>query len=146
MDVLQRSVPSELENVVLQTAYDLKAIQSSVESVPQQLHELMRRKAGLDDQMEELSAKLDEISRHLRGGEHEEVSALEGKRVEHGERVQSLAGEIGRYEERIENLRGQLEQLQSEIDKAQVSEKRAKGIQQRFSLARKAADAIEQDV
>ena len=144
MEVLQRSVPSALENVVLQTAGDLRAIQPSVEGVPQQLQEFMKRKAGLDDEMEELSAKLDEISRHLRGGEHEEVSALEGKRVEHSERVQALAGEMGRYEERIENLRSQLEQARSEIDKAQVSEKRAKGIQQRFSLARKAADAIEQ--
>ena len=129
---------------MLQTAGDLRAIQPSVEGVPQQLQEFMKRKAGLDDEMEELSATLDEISRHLRGGEHEEVSALEGKRVEHSERVQALAGEMGRYEERIENLRSQLEQARSEIDKAQVSEKRAKGIQQRFSLARKAADAIEQ--
>ena len=143
IEVLRRSVPSELENVVLQTAGDLRAIQPLVDSVPQRLQELMKRKTGLDDEMEDLSAKLDEISRHLRGGEHEEVSALEGKRVEHSERVQALAGEMGRYEERIENLRGQLEQVGAEIDKAQVSEKRAKGIQQRFSLARKAADAIE---
>ena len=144
IEVLQRSVPSELENVVLQTAGDLRAIQPRIESVPEQLQELMKDKAGLDDEMEDLSAKLDEISRHLRGGEHEEGAALEGKRVERSERVQALASEIGRYEERIENLRGQLEQVQSDIDKAQVSENKAKGIQQRFSLARKAADAIEQ--
>ena len=144
IEVLQQSVPSELENVVLQTAGDLRAIQPSIERVPQQLQELMKHKARLDDEMEGLSAKLDEISRHLRGGEHEEVSTLERKRVEHGERVQALASEMGRYQERIENLRVQLEKVQSDIDKAEVSEKRAKGIQQRFSLARKSAEAIEQ--
>ena len=144
IEVLQQSVPSELESVVLQTAGDLRAIQPRIEGVSQQLQELMKHKARLDDEMEELSAKLDEISRHLRGGEHEEVSVLEGKRVERTERVQALSSDIGRYQERIENLRGQLQQVQADIDKAQVSEERAKGIQQRFSLARKAADAIEQ--
>ena len=144
IEVLQRSIPSELENVVLQTAGDLRAIQPHVESVAQQLQELMKLKTGLDDEMEELNAKLDEISRRLQGGEHEEGSALERKRVEHNDRVQALASEIGQYQERVENLRSRLEKVQSDIDKAQVSEERARGIQQRFSLARKAADAIEQ--
>ena len=144
IEVLQQSVPSELENVVIQTAGDLRAIQSRVQGVPQQIRRLMKRKSGLDDEMEDLNAELDEISRHLRGGEFEEVSTLEGKRVEYSQRVQALASDIGRYEERIKNIRSQLEQLKSDIERAQVSEKRARRIQQRFSLARKAADAIDQ--
>lgn len=145
MEVLRRSVPTELENVVLLTAGELRAIQTRVETVPQQIQELMKRKSGLDDEMEELHATLDEISRHLQGGEFEEVSVLERKRVERIERVQALASDVGRYEVRIdERLRPELDKIETAIQNTKVSEKRARGIQQRFSLARKAADAIEQ--
>jgi DNA sulfur modification protein DndD len=143
VEILDQSVPSELETVVIQAAGDLRAIQRRIEAVPDQLRELMRRKAAIDDQMEELHAKLDEISRHLQGFDHEEVAALEKKRVEYGEKVQGLASDIGRYEERIENLRKRLDELKTSIEKMRVSVKRAQGIQKRFSLARKAADAIE---
>ena len=144
MEVLQRSVPSELENAVIQTAGDLRAIQPRVEGVPNDLHLYMRRKTSLDDEMDELNARLDEISRHIGSGEFEEAATLERKRVEHSERVQALSSDIGRFEERVENIRSQLDELKSAIEKAQVSEKQAKGVQRRFSLARKSADAIEQ--
>lgn len=143
MAVLEKSVPTELENVVVQTGGDLRALTPRVESVPQQLRELMKRKATLDDEIEALNGQLDEVSRHLQGFNREEVAALERKRVEYAEKVQALASDIGRFEERVENLRTQLEQLQGNIAKAEVSEKRARDLQLRFTLARKAADAIE---
>ena len=143
MEVLARSLPSELENVVLQTAGDLRAVQPRVEDVDRDLRKLMRRKAEIDHRLEELAATLDEVSRHLQGVELEEVAALEIKRTEYERKIRALGSDIGRFEERLNNRRADLDKLQSAIDKAQLSEKRAQNMQRRFSLARKASDAVE---
>lgn len=143
MEVLARSLPSELENVVLQTAGDLRAVQPRVEDVDLDLRKLMRRKAEIDHRLEGLAATLDEVSRHLQGVELEEVSALEIKRMEYERKIRALGSDIGRFEERLDNRRADLDKLQSAIDKAQLSEKRAQDMQRRFSLARKASDAVE---
>lgn len=143
MEVLDRSLPSELEDVVLQTAGDLRAVQLRVEDVGQKLREHMRRKAEIDDILEELAAQLDEVSRHLQDVELEGVSALEKKRTEYEQNIRALVGNIGRFEERLENQRTELDELKASIDKAQLSEKRAQDMQRRFSLARKASDAVE---
>ena len=143
MEVLARSLPSELENVVLQTAGDLRAVQPRVEDVDRDLRKLMRRKAEIDHRLEGLAATLDEVSRHLQGVEIEEVSSLEIKRMEYERKIRALGSDIGRFEERLDNRRADLDKLQSAIDKAQLSEKRAQDMQRRFSLARKASDAVE---
>ena len=142
-EVLRHSLPSELENIVLETAGNLKAIQPRVESVPQRIQHLMKRKSGLEDQIEVLEARLDEISRHLRDGELEEVTDLERKRVDYHLKIQALASDIGRYEERIRSNRIGLENLQHQVEKEKISENRAKRTQRRYSLASKSADAIE---
>lgn len=143
MEILARSVPSELENAVMQTAADLRAVQPRAYSTTQKLRDLMLSKANINDEMDKLNAELDEVSRHLQGMDREEVSSLEKKRAEYEQKVRGLASDIGRFDERLDNQRGELEQLKRDIGKAEVSEKRAKDIQQRFSLARKASDAVE---
>ena len=140
--LLETSVPSELENVVLQTAGDLKAIQPRLGTVAVGIKELMARKASIEDRLEELHATLDEVSRHLQGSSFEEVSDLEKKRAEYDSEVVRLAMEIGRFSERLESQRGELDQLNKDIDRATVSEKQAKIIQRRYSIARTASDAI----
>lgn len=87
-EVLRHSLPSELENIVLETAGNLRAIQPHVESVPQRIQDRMKNKSELEDKIEVLEARLDEISRHLREGELEEVSDLERKRVDYSQRIQ----------------------------------------------------------
>ena len=140
--LLETSVPSELENVVLQTAGDLKAIQPRSGAVVVDIKELMARKANIEDRLEELHAALDEVSRHLQGSSFEEVSDLEKKRAEYESEVVRLAMEIGRFGERVESQRGELDQLNKDIDRARVSDKRAQIIQRRYSIARTASDAI----
>jgi len=143
-EVLRRSLPSELEDIVLETAANLKVIQPNVESVPQRIQDLMRSKSDVEDQVEALEARLDEISRHFREGELEAVSDLERKRVDYDLRIQALAGDIGRYEERTHNNRIGLENLRDKIEREKISENRAKRTKRRYSLASKSADAIEQ--
>ena len=143
MEVLARSVPSELENAVTQTAADLRAIQPRAYDTTRKLRELMLRKVEINDELDKLNAELDEVSRHFQGMDREEVSSLEKKRTEYEQRVRGLASDIGRFDERLDNQRGELEQLKDDIGKAKVFEKQAQIIQRRFSLARKASDAVE---
>jgi DNA sulfur modification protein DndD len=141
--LLSKSVSSELENAVIQTAGDLRALLSASNDILEQVRIKMREKASIDADLELLTQQLDEISRHLQEFDHEEVSNLEKKRTEWNEQIVLLAGEIGRVEERVERLRIDLDRIESEIEKAEVSERKAKGLQRRFSLASRAADAAD---
>ncbi len=144
MEVLSRSLPSALENAVLEVGGQLRAASPKISSVMQRLREQMRRKAEINVQQEELTATLDEINRHLlQDVALEEVSELEKKRMDNQIAMQRIGGDIGRLEERLENQRRELEGLKGSIEKAQLSEKRAQDLRRRFSLARKASDAVE---
>lgn len=144
MEVLSRSLPSALENAVLEVGGQLRFVGTRVEGVTRQLRVQMQRKAQINAEQEELTATLDEVNRHLlHDVAHEEVAKLEKKRMEHQTAIQRAGGDIGRLEERLENQRKKLEELKGSIDKAQLSEKRAQDLQRRFSLARKSSDAVE---
>ena len=144
MEVLARSLPSELENAVLEVGGQLRAASTKREEVPQRLRQLMQRKAQINIEQEEVTATLDEVSRHLRDDEsHEDVAALEKKRMDHQRAIEQVVGNIGRLEERLEHQRSQLEGLKESIDKAQLSEKTAQDMQRRLSLARKSSDAVD---
>ena len=144
MEVLTRSLPSDLENAASEVGGELRAARPRIKDVTQQLTEQMRRKAEINVEQEELIATLDEISRHLLHDlEHEEVSRLEKRRMENQMAIQRLGGDIGRFEERLETQRKELDKLKGSIEKAQSSEKRTQDLQRRFSLARKSSDAVE---
>ena len=115
-----------------------------MEEVPQGLRQLMQRKAQINIEQEEVTATLDEVSRHLRDDEsHEDVAALEKKRMDDQRAIEQMVGNIGRLEERLENQRSQLEGLKESINKAHLSEKTAQDMQRRLSLARKSSDAVD---
>ena len=143
MEILAHSVPSELENAVVQTAADLRVVQPRIYSAEEQLRAFMVHKVKINDELDRLNMKLDEVSRHLQNMDYEEVSNLEKKRAEYEQNVRGLIGDIGRFDERLGNQRGELKRLEASIEKAQLSEKRAQNIQRRFSLARKASVAVE---
>ena len=144
MEVLTRSLPSDLENAALEVGGELRAARPRIKDVTQQLTEQMRRKAEINVEQEELIATLDEISRHLLHDlEHEEVSRLEKRRMDNQVAIQRIGGDIGRFEERLETQRKELDKLKGSIEKAQSSEKRTQDLQRRFSLARKSSDAVE---
>ena len=144
MEILTRSLPSDLENANLDVGGELRAARPRIQGVTQQLVEQMQRKAQINVEQEELTATLDEVNRHLlHDVAHEEVSALEKRRMDNQIAIQRIGGDIGRLEERLENQRKELEELKGSIGKAQLSEKRAQDLQRRFSLARKSSDAVE---
>ena len=144
MEVLDRSLPSELETAVLEVGGQLISVSPKGEEVLQRLRQFMQRKAQINIEQEELTATLDEVSRHLRDDEmHEDVAALEKKRVDHQRAIEQVVGNIGRLEERLENQRSQFAELKESIDKAQLSEKTAQDLQRRRSLARKSSDAVD---
>lgn len=141
--LLGEAVPSELENIVIQTAGDLRSLYATCTDIPARIRTAMRRKVEVDDDIDELQQKLDDISRSLAGFDLEEVSDLERKRRECSGEIVRLATEIGRTETLMEQLRIQLQEVDLEISKAEVHAKQAKKIQRRFTLSSKAADAVD---
>ena len=141
--LLGRSVSSALENSVIQTAGDLRSLLAGSDEVLNQVRMSMARKVSIEDQIESCIQQLDEISRHLQGFDHEEVSLLEKKRVEWHEQITLLAGNIGAGEERMNQLRREAEDLEVEIGKAEIHEESAKGLKRRLSLSSKATDALD---
>jgi len=141
--LLGETIPSELENIVIQTAGDLRSLNATCVAIPEEIRSAMRRKVGVDDEIEEIQQKLDDISRSLEGSELEKVSDLERKRRECSGEIVRLAGDVGRTETLMEQLRIQLQEVESGISKAEVHAKQAKKLQRRFTLSSKAADAVD---
>jgi len=89
-----------LENSVIQTAGDLRSLLAGSDEILNQVKMSMKRKVDIENQVESLNQKLDEISRYLQGFDREEVVVLEKKRIEWHEQITLLAGSIGGGEER----------------------------------------------
>ena len=144
MELLARSMPSQLEDAVIEIGGQLRAVVPKVQEVLQHLRHLMQQKAQITIEQEECIAIEDEVSRHLRGNEtYEDVAALEQKRVDHRRAIEQVAGNLGRLEERLDNLRSQQKKLEESIYAARSSEETAQDIQRRRSLARKSSDAVD---
>jgi len=143
LTLLAAAVPSELENVVLRTAGDLRALDSLCRRLPLELRDAMRKKVAIDDDIERLEQELDDLSRKLADFDQEDVGTLERKRRDLCDALVRLAGEIGRAETLISELHTQLEAVEADISKAQVRAQHAKRVWRRFTLASKAASALD---
>ncbi len=140
--LLQNSVPSDLENIVLDTAAQSKAMLQMLPSLPTKLAQLLKDRSKLEQQMEEVHNNLDEVSRQLKTSEVEEISDLEHKRSNYLETIASLSHHIGRLEGREEELLAILKDYADKIAKEQTKEDRSAKLQLRATLARRAADAV----
>jgi DNA sulfur modification protein DndD len=142
-DLLTRAIPTQLEDLVLQTASDLRVLQRRGQEIPLQLWDRIAVRDKVERELEKVHDQLEAVGLKLQGSPLEVVAQLEQKRAEVKERKERLGFEMGRLKGKIEALQDDLQGLADSIERERHQEAKAAALHDKFTLARKAADAIE---
>lgn len=142
LNLLQRSVPSSLEDDVLNTSARLGTFAGENEKQQTFIHAQMQRRAELMDIIRDLDAELDDVSRQLKGSPLEEISRLEDQRSNFMTDIDGYNLEIGALSQKIEQEGKEINELEKKISTARKQEKQSRELSMKYELAQKAADAI----
>jgi DNA sulfur modification protein DndD len=140
--LLESSVPSSLEDDVLNTSGSLKALLDRGAQLRQDLSAAMSEKVHLQDIMTRLHAQRDDIERQMKGSQQVEVSALANKRDSYKKDIDNYHADRGRIEEQLEALKKEIADLDRRITQARKSERREQLLSRKIDLAQQAANAI----
>lgn len=142
--LLNRAMPSTVEDRVLESSGLLLALRSKSEQRLEALVNLKRRKVELDDELNRATKEADEITAKLQGVPIQQVQILEDKRRAAQSRANELFVSVGRLEQQIRDLDIEIKDLNHRIQKAEGLEGKARLVQRKLSLARQAAEAIDE--
>jgi DNA sulfur modification protein DndD len=140
--LMERSVSSDLENDVINLTAALRGLGPLMERQRGDLNELSKRRVQLIDEIQGLEAKLDDVSRELKGFPREEIQALERRRADIDADLQRFHIEIGSLGSKAEALSQTRKDLAKKIERARKEENKGKLLSQKLVLAKESADAI----
>lgn len=143
MALLNRAMPSTVEDRVLETSGLLLALKAKSEQRLEALMNLKKRKVELDDELSRVTKEADEIAAKLQGVAIQQVQVLENKRRAAQTRANELFISIGRLEQQLRDLDANIKDLNHRIQKAEGLEGKARLVQKKMALARQAAEAID---
>ena len=132
---LNQSISSTLEDIVLNTAYDLKHLTQQVVNIPGDLKALMDKRRELNDEIESRDGRLAEISEQLKDFDAEEVSNLEKSRQQLQDKITDLEAKINQMKGRIEQMEKEIAKSDEEIKREHASEEKARHLQNCLTLA-----------
>lgn len=144
LNLLRRSVPSSLEDDVLNTSARLGTFATEKEKQQAFIHAQMQRRTELMDFIRDLDAELDDVSRQLKGSPLEEISRLEDQRRNFMDDIDGNNLETGALSQRIEQQGKEINDLEKKISAARKQEKQSRELSMKYELAQKAADAINE--
>jgi len=142
--LLENSVPTSLENEVLDTNNYLISFQSDGANKQSQVNGLMQQRVGVKERIQSLEARLSDLHLQLKGSPLEDVSALEKKRQRFQSDVEDYMVESGSLGERVGKAVKQVEKLTKEITQARKSSDKAKHLSRKLELAQQGAKAIDE--
>lgn len=142
LSLMNRAVPSSLEDDVLNTSGTLAAFADKNSQLQILVQADMQKRTELIDIIRELDEELDDVSRQLKGSPLEEISRLEAQRDNFKMDIDSHNMEIGALSQRIEQATKEINGLEKKITMARKEEKREQELSLKYDLAQKAADAI----
>lgn len=140
--LIAHSLPSNLENRLLETGGQLRAIETKISSALRAITVQKKRKAKLDDDLNQVIRQSDEISQRLLNKGIQEVEILESKRQSAQKKAADLLISIGRHEQTIKTLEKDIRDLDEELKKVKGLQGQAKLTQGKLALSREAAQAI----
>ncbi len=142
VDLLDKTFPSDLEDLVLQTAGDVRNVVRRGSQIPEEVKRHLEKKVALDEQIVKLDAQLDEIYRKLSTYDIEEVAELEKKRSEYEFALRQVDMDIHRLKGRGEQINTELDRLSKAIETARKTEAKGHRLAARFRLAQESADGV----
>lgn len=142
LNLLQRSVPSSLEDDVLNTSARLGTFATEAQKRQSLIHARMQQRIELMDIIRDLDAELDDVSRQLKGSPLEEISRLEEQRRNFMADIDGYNLETGALSQKIEQQGKEINELEKKISAARKQEKQSRELSMKYELAQKAADAI----
>lgn len=142
LNLLQRSVPSSLEDDVLNTSARLGTFASEAHKQQALIQARMQQRIELMDILRDLDAELDDVSRQLKGSPLEEISRLEEQRRNFMADIDGNNLEIGALSQRVEQQGKEINELEKKISAARKQEKQSRELSMKYELAQQAADAI----
>jgi len=142
--LLNRSMPSTIEDKILETSGLLLALRAKSQQRFEALVNLKKRKAALDDDLSRVTKEADDITAKLEGVAIQQVQILENKRRAAQSRANELFVSVGRSEQQIRDLENEIRDLNHRIQKTEGLEGKAQAVQKKLSLARQAGEAIEE--
>jgi DNA sulfur modification protein DndD len=144
LTLLEKSVPSSLEDDVLNTSASLGAFAAKIQERQAYIHSQMGRRTELIDFIRDLDAELDDVSRQLKGSPLEEISRLEEQRRNFLTDIDGYNLETGALSQRIEQWGKEINELEKKISSARKQAKQERELSMKYELAQKAADAISE--
>jgi DNA sulfur modification protein DndD len=140
--LLGRSMPSTIEDKILETGGLLLALRAKAEQRLQALLDQKKLKVELDDALNRVTKEADDIGVRLKGVGIQQIEVLEDKRRAAQRKTNELSVSIGRLEQSIRDLEREIKDLNHRIEKAEGLEGKAQLVQKKLSLARQAAEAV----
>lgn len=140
---LKTSMPTSLEDDVLNTTGSLKGLIDRGTQLRHDLDEAMSDKVHLDQTIERLIAQRDDVQRQMAGSEHLEVSKLAKQRDEYQVDIDSYRAEVLMVEKQLEEVRAQIKDLERQMEQARKTEYKEQLLSRKIRLAQEAADVIE---
>jgi DNA sulfur modification protein DndD len=140
---LKTSMPTLLEDDVLNTTGSLKGLIDRGTQIRHDLDEAMSDKVRLDQTIERLIAQRDDVQRQMAGSEHLEVSKLAKQRDEYQVDIDTYRAEVLMVEKQLEAVRVQIKDLERQMEQARKTEYKEQLLSRKIRLAQEAADVIE---
>jgi DNA sulfur modification protein DndD len=142
LSLLERSVPSSLEDDVLNTSARLGTFAAEAQKQQSFIHQRMQQRIELMEIIRDLDAELDDVSRQLKGSPLEEISRLEEQRRSFMADIDGSYLESGALSQQVEQHGKEINELEKKISLARKQEKQSRELSLKYELAQKAADAI----
>lgn len=143
-ELITKAIPSNLENKLLETGGLLRAIEARSEDALRAISTEKRRKAELEEKLNQVIREQDEITTRLSNKGEQNIEALEAKRADANRKASELLIDIGRHEENIRRLDKEIRSLEDDLKRAQGLQGKAKLIQEKLALSRGSARAISE--
>ncbi len=142
MSMLRKAGSGELEGLALKLAGSLRAMSNTARNQTQNLQRLMREKSSIEDIIDDLQTKLEEIRHQLSRMPEEDIAALERKLTKFQRDRDDYLSQIGSLEERLRRIDSEIESVRRKKDEAEAKERRLRLLTRKEDLAQRAADAI----
>ncbi|NJP06832.1 MAG: hypothetical protein HC837_15060 [Chloroflexaceae bacterium] len=140
--LLTASLSSALEDDVLTTSGSLHTLLDRKNQVQSDIDQAMKEKVRLQQTIDTLYAKQDDIKRQMGSSKQTEVSNLAKQREEYQSDIYQYRDEQTRVDMELEETRKLIASLEKQISQARTVERREQLLGRKIELAQQSSDAI----